>query len=180
MFANVRLHRLILEGPGGQSARIAEKHSPGRQLPHRALIGSGGFGITYRAEDINLKTTVALKEYYPAEFGRAKPDLSVRPKSERHKATFDWGRTSFLREAQTLARFRHPGIVRVTRVFEANATAYMVMDFEQGQSFEPGSSRSAGSRRRPSWTELPHRCSKRWRRCTQQTCCIATSRRTTS
>ncbi len=60
----------------------------------------------------------------------------MRPKSERHKATFDWGRTSFLREAQTLARFRHPGIVRVSRVFEANATAYMVMDFEQGQSFE--------------------------------------------
>jgi hypothetical protein len=100
------------------------------------LIGSGGFGITYRAEDINLKTTVALKEYYPAEFGQRSQNLSVRPKSERHKATFDWGRTSFLREAQTLARFRHPGIVRVTRVFEANATAYMVMDFEQGQSFD--------------------------------------------
>jgi hypothetical protein len=100
------------------------------------LIGSGGFGITYRAEDVHLKTTVALKEYYPAEFGQRGTDQSVRPKSERHKATFDWGRTSFLREAQTLARFRHPGIVRVTRVFEANATAYMVMDFEQGQSFD--------------------------------------------
>ena len=100
------------------------------------LIGSGGFGITYRAEDINLKTTVALKEYYPGEFGQRDANLSVRPKSERHRATFDWGRTSFLREAQTLARFRHPGIVRVSRVFEANATAYMVMDFEQGQSFE--------------------------------------------
>jgi hypothetical protein len=100
------------------------------------IIGSGGFGVTYRAEDINLKTTVALKEYYPGEFGQRDQNLSVRPKSERHKATFDWGRTSFLREAQTLARFRHPGIVRVSRVFEANATAYMVMDFEQGQSFE--------------------------------------------
>ena len=105
----------------------------------------------------------------------------MRPKSERHKATFDWGRTSFLREAQTLARFRHPGIVRVSRVFEANATAYMVMDFEQGQSFEAWLEVARhGGRRRPSWTELPHRCSKRWRRCTQPTCCIATSRRTTS
>ena len=56
------------------------------------LIGSGGFGITYRAEDINLKTTVALKEYYPGEFGQRDSNLSVRPKSERHKATFDWGR----------------------------------------------------------------------------------------
>ena len=43
------------------------------------LIGSGGFGITYRAEDINLKTTVALKEYYPAEFGaaRAEPERAA-------------------------------------------------------------------------------------------------------
>ena len=35
-----------------------------------------------------------------------------------------------------LARFRHPSIVRITRVFEANATAYMVMEFEEGRSLE--------------------------------------------
>ena len=62
--------------------------------------------------------------------------MSVRPKSDRHKQTFEWGRSNFLQEARTLARFEHPSIVRVTRVFEANSTAYMVMRFEQGQSFE--------------------------------------------
>jgi serine/threonine protein kinase len=62
--------------------------------------------------------------------------MSVVPKSERHKETFDWGRANFLREARTLARFEHPSIVRVTRVFEANSTAYMVMRFEHGLSFE--------------------------------------------
>src|SRR5204863_278522 len=53
-----------------------------------------------------------------------------------HQKTFEWGRANFLQEARTLARFEHPSIVRVTRVFEANSTAYMVMRFEQGQSFE--------------------------------------------
>lgn len=98
-------------------------------------LGAGGFGITYAAEDIHLGIQVAIKEYYPIEFGD-RDAMSVRPKSERHKQTFDWGRSSFLQEARTVARFRHPGIVRVTRVFEANSTAYMVMDFEKGHSFE--------------------------------------------
>jgi hypothetical protein len=100
------------------------------------VIGSGGFGITYEAEDVKLKTTVAIKEYCPEEFGYRDASLSVRPKSERQTKTFEWGRSSFLQEAQTLARFRHPSVVQVTRVFEAYSTAYMVMIFERGQSFE--------------------------------------------
>ena len=100
------------------------------------VVGTGGFGITYEAEDVALRTTVALKEYYPDEFGDRDARLSVRPKSERHKQTFEWGRQSFLKEARTLARFEHPSIVRVSRVFEAHSTAYMVMSFERGQSFE--------------------------------------------
>jgi len=100
------------------------------------LLASGGFGITYEAEETKLGTRVAIKEYYPADFGQRDVSLRVRPLSERQTATFEWGRKSFLDEARTLARFRHPSIVRITRVFEAYATAYMVMDFEEGQSFE--------------------------------------------
>src|SRR4026209_2574337 len=100
------------------------------------VVGSGGFGITYEAEDINLGTLVAIKEYYPCDFGDRDATMSVRPKSDRHAKTFQWGRSNFLQEARTLARFEHPSIVRVTRVFEANSTAYMVMRFEQGLSFE--------------------------------------------
>ena len=97
------------------------------------VVGAGGFGITYKAEDSNLGTLVAIKEYYPAEFADRDATMSVRPKSERHSKTFEWGRSSFLQEARMLARFRHPTIVQVTRVFEAYSTAYMVMMFEHGQ-----------------------------------------------
>ena len=100
------------------------------------VVGAGGFGITYEAEDLNLGTTVAVKEYYPLDFGDRDQSLSVRPKSERHERPFQWGRTNFLQEARTLARFEHPSIVRVMRVLEANSTAYMVMRFELGLSFE--------------------------------------------
>ena len=100
------------------------------------VVGVGGFGITYEAEDLNLGTMVAIKEYYPFDFGDRDAAMSVQPKSDLCKRTFEWGRSNFLQEARTLARFEHPNIVRVTRVFEANSTAYMVMRFEQGRNFE--------------------------------------------
>src|SRR5215470_16903017 len=93
----------------------------------KRVVGSGGFGITYEAEDIRLGTEVAIKEYYPLEFGARTGSMSIEPKSDRHAGTFTWGRNNFLEEARTLARFEHPSIVRVTRVFQAHSTAYMVM-----------------------------------------------------
>ena len=80
------------------------------------VIAAGGFGVTYEAEDVKLHTRVALKEYYPADFGERDNTMHVRPKSASHRKTFEWGRSSFLQEAQTLARLRHSSIVRVTRV----------------------------------------------------------------
>ena len=56
--------------------------------------------------------------------------MRVRPSSEPSRRAFDWGRANFLQEARTLARFDHPSIVRITRVFEANATPLLVMRFE--------------------------------------------------
>jgi serine/threonine protein kinase len=100
------------------------------------VVGSGGFGITYEAEDLKLGTRIAIKEYYPFDFGDRDATMSVRPKSDRHAKTFQWGRSNFLDEARNLARFEHPSIVRVMRVFESNSTAYMIMRFEEGQSFE--------------------------------------------
>ena len=99
------------------------------------VVGSGGFGITYEAEDKALGAVVGIKEYYPVACADRDNTMRVRPSSEHSRRAFDWGRANFLQEARTLARFDHPSIVRITRVFEANATPYMVMRFEVGLSF---------------------------------------------
>ncbi|MFM9938484.1 MAG: protein kinase domain-containing protein [Hyphomicrobiaceae bacterium] len=100
------------------------------------VIGAGGFGITYAAHDIGLNTTVALKEYYPADFGTRDHTMSVRPKNDEDRDLFERLRQSFVREARTLAQFKHPAIVRVLSVFESHGTAYMVMEYEEGKSLK--------------------------------------------
>jgi serine/threonine protein kinase len=100
------------------------------------VIGSGGFGITYEAFDIGLASPVAIKEYYPSQFGVRDATFSVRPRSERDREIFDRLLSSFLREARTLNQFEHPAIVRVLSVFEAYGTAYMVMKYETGPSLK--------------------------------------------
>jgi len=99
-----------------------------------ALLGQGGFGITYLATDVNLHAQVAIKEYLPAQFAVRTGDSTVRPRSIDVMATLLEGLDAFLVEARTLATFRHPNIVRVARFFEANRTAYMVLDYERGRS----------------------------------------------
>ena len=96
------------------------------------VLGAGGFGITYRARDTNLDKDVAIKEYLPGELAMRTPDGKVVAQATGHEAGYQWGLERFLLEARTLAKFSHPHIVRVLRYFEANATAYMVMDYEKG------------------------------------------------
>ena len=96
------------------------------------VLGAGGFGITYLACDTNLDKNVALKEYLPGELAMRSPDGKVVAQATGHEAGYRWGLERFLQEARTLAKFSHPHIVRVLRYFEANATAYMVMDYEKG------------------------------------------------
>ncbi len=100
------------------------------------LIGAGGFGMTYEAHDLGLNLRVAVKEYYPANFGMREGTLTVRPRTSNDADLFLRLKESFLREARTLAQLRHLCIVRVLSVFEGHGTAYMIMEFESGQSFK--------------------------------------------
>ena len=96
------------------------------------MLGGGGFGITYLAQDINLQLPVAIKEYFPGDLAVRAADLSVSVRSTENKAQFQWGLERFLDEARALASFRHPNIVRVLRYFKENGTAYIVMEYESG------------------------------------------------
>ena len=98
------------------------------------VLGSGGFGITYYAWDTNLDKPVAVKEYLPNEFALRTDATTVRPKSASDEGDYQWGLERFLDEARTLARFKHPHLNEVHRFFEANGTAYIVLDYIEGET----------------------------------------------
>jgi serine/threonine protein kinase/cytochrome c2 len=98
------------------------------------ILGSGGFGITYLARDSGLDAPVAIKEYLPSELATRVGASRVTAISSHVSADFRWGLERFLDEARILAKFRHPNIVHVFQIFEANNTAYIVMEYASGPS----------------------------------------------
>ena len=101
------------------------------------ILGQGGFGITYLATDTNLNRKVAIKEYVPRDFAVRDGTLTIRASgNDEDRETFKWGLTRFLEEAKMLALFNHPNIVAVRRFFQANGTAYLVMDYCDGESLD--------------------------------------------
>ena len=97
------------------------------------ILGVGGFGVTYLVEDTNLDKHYALKEYMPNDLA-VREGTTVHPKTSSDAGDYAWGLDRFLLEARTLAKFEHPHIVRVQRLFKAHNTAYMVMDYEKGET----------------------------------------------
>ena len=111
--------------------------SPGHRLHWyeiQSLLGYGGFGITYLGRDTNLNQSVAIKEFFPQSYVQRLKNSQVGPNEGTSAEYYHWGLERFLDEARTLARFRHPNIVRVLSVFEDFGTAYMIMELERGYS----------------------------------------------
>ena len=99
-------------------------------------LGVGGFGVTYLALDTNLEMQVAIKEYFPSDLVVRESSGKVRVKQPEDETAFLEGRDKFLIECRTLAKFHHPNVVQVSRFFQMNDTAYMVMNYESGASFK--------------------------------------------
>lgn len=109
---------------------------PGTTLLHgqytiESFLNSGGFGMTYLARD-SLDRTVVIKECFPASFC-CRSDLAVRARSRAHQSEFKSIVRLFVLEARRLSKLKHPNIVGVHQVFEDNETAYMALDFVDGQ-----------------------------------------------
>ena len=116
-------HRLAL--PRGTSIGDFEFHR---------VLGHGGFGLTYLGWNLSLDIPVAIKEYLPSDLAVREQDLSVAPKSSVDAADFQWGLDRFVEEARTLARFKHPNLIQVHQFFEAHGTAYIVMEYAEGET----------------------------------------------
>ncbi len=100
------------------------------------VLGVGAFGITYKAHDTHLSLDVAIKEYFPQELATRGDDYRIFVTSKENVPIYEWAMDRFLYEGKVLAKFKHQNIVRVNRLFKANGTAYIVMDYEDGDSLQ--------------------------------------------
>ena len=102
------------------------------------MLGQGGFGITYIGFDLLLEQKVAIKEYYPMSTGMVSRENSttvVWSSAVMQKSGMEKGFDSFLKEARKMAKLGGiPGVVGVKSVLIQNETAYIVMDFIEGET----------------------------------------------
>jgi eukaryotic-like serine/threonine-protein kinase len=82
------------------------------------ILGHGGMGVVYQAEDINLKRMVALKVMLPALAASAS------------------NRERFVREARAVAGLEHENIVAIYQVNEDRGVPFLAMQFLKGQTLE--------------------------------------------
>ncbi len=109
--------------PGELTAILAPPRQPGelgRLGPYRVLkvLGAGGMGVVYQAEDPDLRRLVALKAMLPmlAASGSA--------------------RQRFLREARSAAAISHDNIVHIYQVGEDRGVPFLAMQFLHGESLD--------------------------------------------
>ena len=114
---------------------------PGTILHNQYLVGNsigeGGFGITYVGKDLSLDMKIAIKEYYPSGYANRNNTVSnkVTLNYQNEGEYFQNGVEHFLREAKSIAKFHNEiGIVDVRAFFEENDTAYIIMEYLEGEN----------------------------------------------
>ncbi len=115
---------------------FTEELAPGTTLLHgqyviESFLNSGGFGLTYLARD-SLDRTVVIKECFPGQLCMRRGKI-VQARAKGQQDEFRAIVRLFVQEARRLAKLDHPNIVGVHQVFEDNETAYMALDYVDGQ-----------------------------------------------
>lgn len=118
---------------------------PGTILDERyritGFLGEGGFGITYSAENMLIGTKTAIKEFfwrgYVTRIGNKDGTFSLSASDPADQPQYEQLREKFLREARILRDFeQESAIVDILDYFEANDTAYMVMEYLDGSTLQ--------------------------------------------
>lgn len=101
------------------------------------VLGQGGFGITYLAEQTSLGRKVAVKEFFMREHCNRDAETShVSVPSVGSREFVEKFRQKFIKEARTIASFDNRNIIRIHDIFEDNGTAYYVMEYLEGKSLK--------------------------------------------
>lgn len=120
--------------------KTAYRMAPGTRLRGRyyigVVLGTGGFGIIYKAYDEKLDRVVAIKEYYPDGMVKRSREKGLGAKNEEPESLrsgHDLG--SFAEEAGILLQLKgNPNIVQMYHCFLENHTGYIVMEYLEGVS----------------------------------------------
>ena len=124
----------------GTNAEEAIHMEPGSLLNDRYIVGKvlgyGGFGVTYIGWDGKLEQKIAIKEYLPSEFSTRMPgQTQVTVFNGEKNEQFHDGLKKFVEEAKRLAKFQNEaGIVKVFDSFVENETAYIIMEYLDGET----------------------------------------------
>lgn len=97
------------------------------------ILGQGGLSIKYLATDLSLSRLVAIKEFYPKDLCSRSDGMNlVAMGSSYNHDLVEWLKAKFLKEARSIARLNNPYVIRIYSIFEANNTAYYVMEYIDG------------------------------------------------
>jgi len=97
------------------------------------VLAQGGFSTVYLARQIKDQQQVAIKEYHPEKLTK-REGLNLVPINPVSTPSFLRGRALFMEEAKLLTTIKHPNIVSVLNFFLANDTAYLVMNYDYGNT----------------------------------------------
>ena len=110
------------------------------------ILGQGGFGITYLAEQIMAERKVCIKEFFPKEYyNRDEDSRSISLGTQGSAETMELYKAKFVKEAKTIAKLDHPNIIHIFDVFSENNTAYYVMEYIEGESLSDVVKRNGGA-----------------------------------
>ena len=110
------------------------------------VLGQGGFGITYLAEQVMAERKVCIKEFFPKEYyNRDEDSRSISLGTQGSAEIMELYKAKFVKEAKTIAKLDHPNIIHIFDVFSENNTAYYVMEYIEGESLSDVVKRNGGA-----------------------------------